>query len=155
MESKKKGLVAALVAKTEALLQLLDLCNNLDAATDTTMTTTAIPTSEEDKKTPLKNEIEQGCKEIAKWENLTSDDYWSLFVRRQILSQRYGLALKRISDLLSASMDNKGDHKVKPLCIHVTDHNIFPASFFPLFPSVLFFLPSMICSITSLLPLIF
>jgi hypothetical protein len=56
----------------------------------------------------IKNRLDISIKGVEKWDNLSADKHWKLCVGKHKAHGRYGLALKRLNELIAAAMDNKG-----------------------------------------------
>ena len=54
------------------------------------------------------SEFETTMKELLKWDDINNEKHWQLCVNKWKYKSRWGLALKRINELLTSSADNKG-----------------------------------------------
>lgn len=52
------------------------------------------------------------CKQLASWDDLSADKHWQLQTNKFKLNGHYGLALKRVNDLISSNADNKTKESV-------------------------------------------
>ena len=89
-DTKKAALIEALAAKALAQYDKIRI-ENID-----------------DNSNPIVIEFGLTMKELAKWDDINNEKHWLLLVSKWKLQGRYGLALKRINELINASADNKG-----------------------------------------------
>ena len=111
IDMQKTSLITALVAQAKALLELLHL-NSMLRAGEKSDGEKGEKGESGNQEAQLKTTLEVVFKELQRWDDLAAEKHWLLYVRRQKLAGRWGLALKRVSDLLAASVDNKEKENV-------------------------------------------
>lgn len=57
--------------------------------------------------TSTKGAFEAACRSLARWDDLALDKHWQLCVGRLRSKGRWGLALKRVNELVASNADNK------------------------------------------------
>lgn len=112
-ETKKAAIIECYSADSATLLELLALIEKSDigeAFSDSYRTVLASSGCDDvvAAASDIKNRLDISIKGVEKWDNLSADKHWKLCVGKHKAHGRYGLALKRLNELIAAAMDNKG-----------------------------------------------
>jgi tripeptidyl-peptidase-2 len=107
-DSDKSALAEAFAGKAMALLALLRLASVTQ--TESAQDSAAAETNEAG---GLSTSLEDSLAQLRKWDNITADKHWKLWVTYNMWRCKWGTALKKLNDLLTASADNKNKDNMK------------------------------------------
>jgi len=103
-DTKKTALIEAYSAKGVALIEKLRL---VVSNSNSNSNSNGNNNDNNNATDLIESEFEMTIKELSKWDDITSDKHWQLYISKLKHRRRWGLALKRVNELINSNADNK------------------------------------------------